>query len=525
MVNRAKSSGHSAGCPSKELGINGPPEGPGTCPKHSGQNLDVFCMTHHALCCQECVSEKGSEHGKCKTIRFDDKENFRVIERGLAADFAKLESKVLKMMDTTLTSLKRKQDEVEESVQVVRAEINNLFTEIRRALDAREEALLRSLEEICEAASFDSIFEKINECDDRLVEIKTQQDAVILGEDGNDEPAHKIRIVQQECAVYAELSVVDDLEKQAYLMLKSVPKIVFERDEAALARMAKIGVLRIVRGPQNVLGKSEWWDTIALSWDDEGLFHYEVEMKKEEPEEKSGFLKVYEGEENVCRIGDLNPDTRYALRVRKRGVDDVSYTDWSDEVVVKTSGCSWGECPGDIDSNKEYVVYGNNSRKASFIGGDDSHGSWATVIGSTPIPLDRTVSWGVDILLSKENDGGGIFIGVAPSDIDQNFGDNVFKCGWYFDCYTSALCSGPPHNYWYKGYGEKNYVGTGECVGVEMDTTNGELSFVVNGENFGVAYEGIPLDKPLVPCVLLHFKGDSIELNHANKDNQREIIN
>ena len=39
-----------------------------------------------------------------------------------------------------------------------------------------------------------------------------------------------------------------------------------------------------------------------------------------------------------------------------------------------------------------------------------------------------------------------------------------------------------------------------------MDTAKGELSFVVNGVNLGVAYEGIPLDKPLVPCVLLLYQ-------------------
>ena len=46
-----------------------------------------------------------------------------------------------------------------------------------------------------------------------------------------------------------------------------------------------------------------------------------------------------------------------------------------------------------------------------------------------------------------------------------------------------------------------------------MDTAKGELSFVVNRVNLGVAYEGIPLDKPLVPCVILYYGGDSVELD------------
>ena len=47
---------------------------------------------------------------------------------------------------------------------------------------------------------------------------------------------------------------------------------------------------------------------------------------------------------------------------------------------------------------------------------------------------------------------------------------------------------------------------------VVMDTTKGELSFVVGGVNLGVAYKGIPLDKPLVPCVILRNEGDSVGL-------------
>ena len=59
-------------------------------------------------------------------------------------------------------------------------------------------------------------------------------------------------------------------------------------------------------------------------------------------------------------------------------------------------------------------------------------------------------------------------------------------------------------------YGE--YVHNGDSVGVVVDTTKGELSFALNRVNLGVAYEGIPLDKPLVPCVILYRKGDSVEL-------------
>ena len=78
------------------------------------------------------------------------------------------------------------------------------------------------------------------------------------------------------------------------------------------------------------------------------------------------------------------------------------------------------------------------------------------------------------------------------------------------------MCSGPPHKYDEKEYGPRKrngeYVHTGDIVRVVMDTTKGELSFALDRVNLGVAYEGILLDKPLVPCVFLGWKGDSVEL-------------
>ena len=95
------------------------------------------------------------------------------------------------------------------------------------------------------------------------------------------------------------------------------------------------------------------------------------------------------------------------------------------------------------------------------------------------------------------------------------------QCKYHFHCGNSTLFSGPPHNYEDKEYGSRKkrgeYIHTGDSVGVVMDTTKGELSFAVNGVNLGVAYKGIPLDKPLVPCVILYWGGDSVELDASFK--------
>ena len=182
----------------------------------------------------------------------------------------------------------------------------------------------------------------------------------------------------------------------------------------------------------------------------------------------------------------------------------LSFTKTAFSGISKLQGCVWKKCPDNIDKCMKYSVDEENPRIATKID-EESNEYWETTLnGSVSLPINTVTSWSIKILKSKENDGNGIFIGIAPSDIDLKENIELIKCGWYFDCHESLLYSGPPHKYRCKPYGPRKgkgygeYVHTGDSVGVVMDTAKGELSFVVNGVNLGVAFEGIPLDKPLV---------------------------
>ena len=214
-------------------------------------------------------------------------------------------------------------------------------------------------------------------------------------------------------------------------------------------------------------------------------------------------------DEPVCFRSIFMTSTTYCLKMKI--VHQRTSSQWSDETEFITPKfkdlCVWKECPNDVYSN--YSVDEKNLRIATKTGYGD-----CTIIGGLSLPPNKVTSWSIKVLKTKNN-GGGIIIGVVPSDINQN-DNNYNKCGWYFYCYDSTLHSGPPHNYREKEYGPRKgkgeYVHTGDSVGVVMVTEKGELSFALNGVNLGVAYEGIPLDKSLVPCVLLGNKGDSVEL-------------
>ena len=250
-------------------------------------------------------------------------------------------------------------------------------------------------------------------------------------------------------------------------------------------------------------------------------FNVEVKMweKGHEAETSKTLTKefTFKKDEPVYFRGTFPASTTCCLKMRI--VHQETSTQWSHEVEFTTPEfkdlCTWKECPGDVDRNREYSVDERNPRIARKIGNDSYY---CTITGNTSLPLGKVTSWSIKILELWDNDESNIFIGVAPSDIDQDTDDNHNNCGWYFYCYRSTLFSGPPHNYKWPGkdYGPRKekgkYFNEGDSVDVVMDTTNGELSFVVNGVNLGVAYEGIPLDKPLVPCVILKNELDSVEL-------------
>ena len=277
-------------------------------------------------------------------------------------------------------------------------------------------------------------------------------------------------------------------------------------------------VTRKISVPINLSAKVTSWDTVGLSWcSDSSELMFRVKISEtSETESTSSIKECSKGTQYIA--SGLKPGTTYIFRVQAGNGNE--WGKWSEAVTVKTYwNCVWKECPCDVDIGRVYQV--SNNTKITKIGKGGHHdkepsAGWCTIIGNASLPQNKVTSWKIKMLKSYDN-GCCIFVGAAPFDINQNE-DNPMKCGWYFHLWASQLCSGPPHNYKWKDFGPRKgggeYVHTGDSVGVVMDTTKtkGELSFVVSGVNLGVAFEGIPLDKPLVPCVLLSHTGDSVEL-------------
>lgn len=194
-------------------------------------------------------------------------------------------------------------------------------------------------------------------------------------------------------------------------------------------------------------------------------------------------------------------------------VHAASATGTDTEEVLPRWGCSWGVC-SDVAEGDD-CAYSVDEKNPSIATKTGSYGR-CTITGDRYLPLEKLAAWWVKVVNSSRGNCNGIYVGVAPSIIEKNASENHKNCGWYFHCYDSTLWSGEPQSYRGKKYGpreeEGQYMHSDDRIGVIVDTAKGNIAFTLYGMNLGVAYEGVPLDTPLVPCVILGYQGDSVEI-------------
>ena len=475
------------------------------CPLHNDA-LRMFCVDEVKLCCGICRVEdlhKGHSVVKVTDIAQDNEVFSASDVRKRFADVLKSDDELDKKIEEAIESIRREGNEAGEKVK-------QTFIDVHKRLEEEEAKIMEELERVC------------NESEDVL---QRNLDALKIVRESS-KALNEVDAKGKEFSRLMKLNLVSSMEEQRRTMEELHRTMMTDLKIGWDVEGRKLSFTRTLFNgapiPNSISFPSTSTRGMDISWDcdlsrmseeDKRKVTYVVEVKKGTEEER-GWREVYSGNENKCDILGLKRDTEYNVRVKC--VIGGLQGRWSDVVSVKTKktlGCFWMECPNNVEVDKKYSVDVEDPRIATKISGDDSY---CTIVGNTPFSLNTVASWKIKVLKSKNNNGDYINVGVASTDINQNDGNNYNKCGWYLYCGCSTLWSGPPHNYKRKEYGPRKrdgeYVHTGDSVGVVMDTTKGELSFVLNDVNLGVAYEGIPLDKPLVPCVVPKYEGDSVEL-------------
>jgi len=125
---------------------------------------------------------------------------------------------------------------------------------------------------------------------------------------------------------------------------------------------------------------------------------------------------------------------------------------------------------------------------------------WNTTAITFPIPDLPVVKWGIRVITSKYNM---ILVGVAPSSITQNTNTR----GWYLFLQNGGLYYGFEKK---SGYSDKYKAGS--IIVATFHKASGELSYAVNGKEYGVAFKGIKTNVPMVATALIHDSGDSVEI-------------
>ena len=149
----------------------------------------------------------------------------------------------------------------------------------------------------------------------------------------------------------------------------------------------------------------------------------------------------------------------------------------------------------------------NNGLKASKT---SNNGFNCVIIGDKEIPKDRISKWKIKINKNKNPSFGiDILIGIGPSIIKGNNPQN--EC-W---CILSGTESKVGLRIKGKALEYNNHneqLKEGDIIEVIVDRKLGNLSFALNGTNFGIACSTIPKDDILYPTIVLYEQGQNVEI-------------
>lgn len=257
-----------------------------------------------------------------------------------------------------------------------------------------------------------------------------------------------------------------------------------------------------------------WWNALMLEWRADsscaafmrlhGDAQYELQMRA--PGE-ADFRALYRGPATEHTVRELLPQTTYDFRCRLHlATGDAS--PFCAPVAVTTStppgAFTLRDGPNYMLDTSRMIVTKTSTAKECWD---------ATVVAAAPLAPRTVHRWFVR-LRALHAPTAAVLVGVAPAAVDQSQVGNGNKCGWYLFSGISSLWSGPPQRMRNRILFGVTPLKAGDAVGVILDTTGprGVLSFFITGHDWRVGYDDIPLDAPLVPCVILSEPNDCVEV-------------
>ena len=127
----------------------------GFCKEENHLELSFFCKSHNQLCCAACISKiKGKGIGQHKDCDVCLIEDIKEEKKNHLKDNIKYLEEITNNIELSINSLKNIFEKIKEKKEILKLKVQQVFTQIRCALNEREDFLLLEIDKQYENAYF-----------------------------------------------------------------------------------------------------------------------------------------------------------------------------------------------------------------------------------------------------------------------------------------------------------------------------------------------------------------------------------
>ena len=161
---------------------------------------------------------------------------------------------------------------------------------------------------------------------------------------------------------------------------------------------------------------------------------------------------------------------------------------------------------GTFKSGPNYTISQDNKSVTKY-----TNNGWDSIIIGTECISPNAITI-VNYRIEKTDSNSSIMFGVSTKSINQN-GSTLYNTnGWYlYSCTGGLYCQGPL-SYGNFSYLTENHFPTGTVITMIVDTNVGKISYKINHGEIKTAYHALTFNEPIVPCVMIYTKGDTVRL-------------
>ena len=170
-------------------------------------------------------------------------------------------------------------------------------------------------------------------------------------------------------------------------------------------------------------------------------------------------------------------------------------------------------CGSEIRRYKGTFISGPNytiSQDNKSVTKSSANGWDAIIIGSEPIAHGAITI--VNYRIEKTDGNSNIMFGLSPKSINQNGSTLYCTSGYYLYSQTGGLYCQPPLSYSNFSFLTKKPFPIGTIITMIVDTIVGKISFKIDNGEIKTAYHALTFTDPVVPCVMIYTKGDTVRL-------------